>query len=104
MHPPPYNAPVIIETAMIMGNAFRKIEEGMSKEELLKLLGKPDGFKRDGDAETLTYANRMMSGWGWDRADYYVVLTDGKVSSYGTGEVRDRRPNTVVVVPAPLPH
>lgn len=95
--------PAIIHVAAIMGGAFKKLEEGMPKEEVLRLLGKPDGFKRDGSAETLTYANRMMSGWAWDRTDYWVVLTDGKVSGYGTGEVRDRRPNTTIFVPAPLP-
>lgn len=83
--------------AGITGNSFKKLEEGMSKDDVLRLLGKPDGFRREGATETLTYSNRLMSGWAWDRSDYYVVLSDGKVTAYG--KVRDRRPNTLIVVP-----
>lgn len=91
--------PAIIRVAGITGNSFKKLEEGMSKDDVLRLLGKPDGFRREGTTETLTYSNRLMTGWAWDRSDYYVVLTDGKVTAYGNGEVRDRRPNTMIVVP-----
>lgn len=91
--------PAIIRIAAITGNEFRKLEEGMPKEDVIKLLGKPDGLQKVGNVERLTYANRLMSGWGWDRSDYYVDLTDGRVSGYGNGEVRDRRPNTLMIIP-----
>ncbi len=64
------------------------ITEGMSKAEVVDLLGKPDGFKREGNTEALQYTNRLISGWSWDRTDYTVILTDGRVSEYGPGQVR----------------
>lgn len=64
------------------------VHEGMTKEAVIELLGKPDGFKRDGDVETLQYVNRLISGWSWDRTDYAIILTNGKVTEYGPGEVR----------------
>ena len=58
----PHDPPQIIRAAAIMGSAFKKLEEGMPKDQVISLLGKPDGFRHDGNVETLTYANRMMSG------------------------------------------
>lgn len=75
------------------------IREGMSKEQLIATLGQPDGFKRSGNEEALEYANRPISGWSWDRTDYTVILTDGKVSQYGPGQVRQEGPNFLIVVP-----
>ena len=51
-------------------------------------MGRPDGYNRAGNYEAMTYANRLMSGWSWDRADYSVILVDGTVSSYGPGTIR----------------
>ena len=94
--------PALIRVAGITGNGFKKLEEGMPKNRVVAILGRPDGFSRDGDTETLIYRNRLMSGWSWDRADYYVVLTGGLLTSYGTGEVRERQP-PVVVIPQMTP-
>lgn len=102
---PPIEPPALIRVAGITGNAFKKLEEGMGKEQVLKLLGRPDGMSRDQNAETLTYRNRLMSGWAWDRADYYVILVDGRVASYGTGDVRERQ-SPIIVAPtlaSPMP-
>jgi hypothetical protein len=29
-----------------------------------------------------------MSGWAWDRADYHVMLVDGRVTACGPGTIR----------------
>ena len=96
--------PAIIRVAAVTGSAFKKLDEGMSKEEVLRLLGKPDGFRRDGSTETLTYANRLMSGFRMERTDYFVTITDGKVSGYGNGEIRNPLSNTLIVKPEPPSH
>ena len=70
------------------GDKMSRLNEGMTKQEMIKVLGKPDGFRRTGDYEVFTYTNRLISGWSWDRADYHVVLKNGEVVEYGAGEVR----------------
>jgi hypothetical protein len=51
-------------------------------------MGRSDGYRREGNTEVLTYANRLMSGWAWDRADYHVMLVDGRVTACGPGTIR----------------
>ena len=103
MHlPPPLDGPpVLVKIALFTGDAFKKLDVGLTREQVLTIVGRPDGVDRNGAVEILTYRNRMMSGWGWDRADYYVVLTDGRVTSYGTGAVRERDAPVIVVPSAP---
>ena len=36
----------IIRVAAVTGSALKKLDEGMSKEDVLRLLGKPDGSQR----------------------------------------------------------
>ena len=62
------------------------IHEGMSKSDVVSVLGNPDGYQRSGEYEALRYANRLISGWSWNRTDYTVVLRDGRVSEYGPGQ------------------
>jgi hypothetical protein len=77
------------------GPKMSNLQEGMTRADIQDVLGKPDGYKRVGDYEQLQYANRVASPWGWSyaRADYNVVLLNGKVVEYGQGQVRDREVN-----------
>ena len=70
------------------GDLVRSIRADQTRPEVERILGAPDGYQRDGNTEALTYAQRLMSGWSWDRADYHVILVDGRVSSYGPGTIR----------------
>ena|SRR5688572_19712964 len=84
------------------GGKVRKLEVGMARTEVVELLGRPDGVRSFQNTEALTYANRRISGFGWDRADYVVVLTDGRVSEYGPGTIRQVDPNTGMFIFVPL--
>jgi hypothetical protein len=75
------------------------VREGMTKTEVIDVMGNPDGFRRAGDSEALVYTNRLISGWSWDRTDYTVILQRGHVVEYGTGQVRQNSPNTLVLIP-----
>ena len=86
-------------TACITGDAVRQIEPGMSRGQVIGILGSPDGFQSAGDYEALKYANRLMSGWSWDRTDYQVILREGRVVAYGNGEVRQSSPNVLTLIP-----
>ena len=80
---------------LVRGN----IQEGMSKSEVISSLGNPDGFQKNGDSEALTYTNRLISGWSWDRTDYTIILQNDRVVQYGTGQVRQNSPNTLILIP-----
>jgi len=71
------------------GEKMGRVEEGMSKTEVRKAMGKQDQIDHLPNGFTAyLYRNRMMSGWSWDKTDYYVVFdpTD-TVYSYGHGSV-----------------
>jgi hypothetical protein len=86
--------------ACATGGKMRSLEPGMTQEQVISMLGRPDGFQQSGNYEAYFYSNRLMSDWAWDRADYWVVFRNGHVVQYGPGEIRPGpQPNTLVVVP-----
>lgn len=70
------------------GEKIHEVQVGMTKQQVLSILGTPDGDAVKGSTEQIQYSNRLASGWGWDKGDYYVTFEDGKVVSYGSGEIR----------------
>lgn len=78
----------LLLSACTTGEKISDLSPGMSREQVVKTLGKPDGDAVNGKYELLTYSNRLMSGWGYDKADYKVVLESGKVVQYGAENVR----------------
>ncbi|WP_064569317.1 hypothetical protein [Klebsiella aerogenes] len=75
-------------TGCTTGEKMADISRGMSREQVVKTLGNPDGNAISGKYEMLTYSNRLMSGWGYDKADYKIILEDNKVVQYGAENVR----------------
>jgi hypothetical protein len=69
-----------------------------SKAEVISLLGNPRGYTRNGDSETLQYPGGLVSGFSWDTADFFVVLKDGKVESYGSKNTQKANRSTVILV------
>ena len=76
------------------------VSEGMSRAEVIGLLGNPDGLVREGSDVALKYSNRLISGWSYDRADYYILLRNDEVIGYGPGNVRQSPNNTLVLLPS----
>lgn len=89
-------------TSCATGQKMRNIQPGMDRAAVEKLVGAPDGYQKVNDVDVLTYKNRLMTGSSWDRADYQVVLKDGRVTQYGPGEVRQANNNTGVLIVAPI--
>jgi hypothetical protein len=96
---------VVVMVAFLLAGCFAgqqitQIDAGMSREQVIGILGRPDAYRSAGDTEAMTYSNRLMPGWSWgDTADYNVVLTNGRVSAYGPGVVRQNYPNVLDIVP-----
>ena len=56
-------------SACATGERMGDVHAGMTKDQVTTLLGRPDGYSQSGSTEALTYSNRLMSGFSWDRAD-----------------------------------
>lgn len=84
------------------GERMSSLQPGMSKEDVTRILGNPDGFQPRGEYESLKYSHRLVTGWAWDRADYFVILKDNRVVEYGVGEVRVKDVNSNVLFLVPL--
>lgn len=84
------------------GEQMSRLRPGMSKEEVTDILGNPDGFQGRGEYESMKYSHRLVTGWAYDRADYFVILKDNKVVEYGTGEVRVKDMNSNILFLMPL--
>jgi len=81
---------------------IKNVHKGVSKSQVIALLGKPDGSQRSGGYEALRYTNRLINGTSVDHADYNVILAGGFVVDYGYGYVRQRDPtvtNELILVP-----
>ena len=81
---------LITITGCATGEKVTRLSPGMSQADVVGVLGRPDGFRTEGDYTVLKYTNKLISGWSWDRADYFVILKDDKVTEYGSGEVREK--------------
>ena len=80
---------LITITGCTTGEKMSRLSPGMSQEDVVRTLGRPDGFRTEGDYTILKYTNRVISGWNTrDRADYFIILKHDKVTEYGSGEVR----------------
>lgn len=90
---------IFLSGCATMGKKMTKVNEGMTKQEVINTLGNPDGFQRSDEYEALKYSNRLMSGWSWDRADYYAILKNERLIEYGAGEIRQNSANVLVLVP-----
>lgn len=84
------------------GEKMRRMDVGMDQAAVERQMGRPDGYSEQDGYQVLTYKNRLMSGWSWDRADYQVLLRDGRVVQYGPGTVRQNQANTGLVIVAPV--
>jgi hypothetical protein len=84
------------------GELMSQLRPGMSKDDVTNILGNPDGFQARGEYDAIKYSHRLVTGWAWDRADYYVILKDNKVVEYGTGEIRVKDVNSNVLFLVPL--
>ena len=62
----------------VTGEKMSQLYPGMTKAEVVAVLGRPDGYKQIEAHEVYRYSNRLSSGWAWDRADYNVVFKNDR--------------------------
>lgn len=89
-------------TGCVTGEKFSQLRPGMTKSQVVGLLGSPKGYAQEGDHETLQYPGGLISGWSYDTADFYVVLHNGVVERYGATNVqKGHSPGVIVLTPLP---
>jgi hypothetical protein len=97
----------LILSSCVMGGKMSGLREGLTKEEVIKIVGNPDGYQRTGDYEVLLYIERRTSAWSYfagsfqDLVDYSVILKDGVVIEYGPGRTHQRDPSGTPFVRVP---
>lgn len=82
------------------GEQTKRLSPGMDKEDVVREMGRPDGFETIDSAQCYLYYNKLISGWSWDRADYRLCFRDGKLSDYKAINIREKQPattNTVII-------
>jgi len=88
----------ILLAGCVAGESAKRVDPAMTKEQVMSIMGRPDGYKKDGDYEVTKYTNRSISVWSSDRADYTFTFQGGKLVEYGAAEVRERQVGDVPTV------
>src|SRR4029077_2805297 len=83
---------VALFSACTNGEKMSSLEPGMTRQQVVGMLGRPDAVRSSGPYEQLEYTHRLITGWSWDRSDFNVILKDGRLFEFGHGEIRDRSP------------
>ena len=83
------------------------VRENMTKQEVIDILGHPDGQKRYEDSQgqylLMTYTDKIISGWNTrNTADYYFIFKNNKLTEWGTGEVRASQSSTGMIMFIPI--
>jgi len=105
-------AVILILVSLIIGCATGEkvrmsVHEDMSKQDVIDLLGNPDGYKRFEDSQNhyvlITYTDKVISGWDIHRrADYYFIFKNDRLSEWGTGAVRVSQSSTGIIMFMPI--
>jgi len=97
---------VFLGGCSVFGQRISRLQEGMTKAEVIDTIGQPDGFQRKGEYTSFKYTHRFINNdpSNRDRADYVVILKNDKVIEWGAGEVRVKEEvnNTGVLFLVPL--
>jgi hypothetical protein len=75
-------------SSCMTGEKFSRLKPGMTKMQVVNLMGNPKGYQNDGTQETLQYPGGRISGWSYDSADFYATFRNGLLSNYGATNVQ----------------
>lgn len=93
---------ILVITSCATGEMMGQISPGMTQDEVIGVLGKPDGFKQQDEYIAYTYTHRLISGFSNDRADYIFIFKNDSLVEYGAGAIREKNVNgvnTVILIP-----
>jgi len=74
------------------------VKSGMTKEEVISAIGKPDGYRKEGKYEAMQYSGVPAGRGGNTRINYAIILKNGEVVEYGTGKVKQKNNSNILFV------
>lgn len=74
------------------------LQEGMTPQQVVAVVGRPDGVVREGDYLGYKWANVLISGWNWDRTDYSAIFYKDRLTAWGPGEIRQSHTATATIL------
>lgn len=90
----------LLSACQTTGAKIAHLYTGNSEMEVRETLGRPDAVHVFGDYDVYTYLARHRSRLSLARADYTVVMKDGKVVQFGPGVAQREGLHSVVIVPS----
>jgi len=93
---------IVLSGCAAFEDKIQNVHNGATKNQVITLLGSPDGSELSGEYEALRYTNRPDSAGQPAGSDYNVILVGGRVIEYGYGYVKQRDPsvtNKLILVP-----
>jgi hypothetical protein len=88
---------VCLLSACTTSEKMSESRPGMTRQQVVGILGRPDAVRSNGPYEQLEYTHRLVTGWSLDRSDFNVLLKNGRVVEFGLGEIRNRSPQVVYI-------
>ncbi len=64
----------LLISACATGEKVKEVAPGMTEQQVISVMGKPDSFRQNGEYTLYKYTNRLISGWSWDRTDYTFIF------------------------------
>jgi hypothetical protein len=81
----------VVVGGCVHGSSLEQVHAGMSREEVVALMGPPEGSTNTPGREC-TFYTVLKDFWSrvpWNMSDrYYVCFSDGKVENYGRADGR----------------
>jgi hypothetical protein len=92
---------VLIFTGCATSGRLNRLNNGMSKKEVTKLLGHPDDVKTKGEYQAFKYSRKTGKEWASDKPAYHVIFKDDKLVGHGAGtvKIKDKDGNIIIFFP-----
>lgn len=82
-----------------IGEKIARLDPGIGADQVVAMLGKPDGIREDGKFEIYTYRGRFRNRHSIHRTDYTVLFNDGRMVAFGPGAAKPDGSGELIIVP-----
>ena len=90
---------VSVFSACTTGEKMSGLEPGMTRQQVVGVLGRPDAVRSNGQYEQLEYTHRLVTGWSWDRSDSMLFSRTAGLSSSAMTKLEIEVPRSCTCTP-----